>query len=93
MTAVQRAALRYLDLGVERVRDLQRGVARRGWLPALELRGAYGGGRGRRHDFDETFSSGERRLFHDRESDRDRDFDVAAVLRWDLGDVLYHPEQ
>jgi len=93
VTAVQRATLRYLDLGVERVRRLQRGVARRGWLPTLELRGAYGGGRGRGDDYDETFTSGERRLFHDRESDHARDFDVVAVLRWDLGDVVYHPEQ
>ena len=90
--AVHRAVLRHLDLGPERMRRLWRGASRRGWLPTLELRGRYGGGRDQGNDYDETFTSGERRLFHDRDWGRARDFDVSAVLRFDLGAIAYEPE-
>jgi len=93
VTAVHRAALGYLDLRRGRIERLQRGVRRRGWLPEVELRGAYGAGRASEVDYDQTFTSGERRLFIDREFDRGRDYDLFATLKWDLGDVLYHPEQ
>lgn len=93
IVAVQRAALRYLELRPERLRSLRRRAGRRGWLPELSLRGDYGGGRARRRDWDETFSSGEPRLYFDRQRDRDRDFGVFAELTWDLGEVIYHPEE
>jgi hypothetical protein len=86
------AALRYLDLGPQRIRALQRGVRRRGWLPKFELRGSYGGARSRNLDHDEAFTYDAPRLFLDRERKRDRDFDVSAALVWDLPDIAYHPE-
>jgi hypothetical protein len=89
---VHAAALRYLDLGPQRIRALQRGVRRRGWLPRFELRGSYGGARSRNHDYDEAFTYDAPRLFLDREKSRDRDFDVSAALVWDLPDLAYHPE-
>jgi hypothetical protein len=89
---VQVAAIRYLDLAPERIRALQRGVRRRGWLPRFELRGAYGGRHRREHDYDEAFTYDAPRLFFDREEERSRDFALSTVLVWDLGDLAYHPE-
>ncbi len=94
---VQLAALRHLSLGTGSLRELAARARARGWLPAFELRGAYGGARrrDRDRDLDETFSFGEPRLYTDLEHRRmrSRDFDVAAVLRWDFGDIVYHPEE
>ena len=92
MRQVQVAAIRYLDLGPERIRALQRGVRRRGWLPRFELRGSYGGRDSRQHDYDEAFTYDAPRLFLDREDERNRDFEVSTALVWDLGDLAYHPE-
>ena len=89
---VQVAAIRYLDLAPERIRALQRGVRRSGWLPRFELRGAYGGGHRREQDYDEAFTYDAPRLFFDRQEERSRDFAVSSVLVWDLGDLAYHPE-
>jgi len=92
--AVQRAALRYLELGSDRLRRLQRNVARRGFLPELALHGDYGGFRSRDEDHDETvFSSGDRYRLLDRLRERGRDFVVGATLHWDFGDTVYHPEE
>lgn len=90
---VQRATLRHLALDRGPLRSLAARARARGWLPEVELRGGYGGARSRELDVDETFSSGEPRLFTDHERRRSRDFDVFAVLRWDLGDTVYHPEE
>jgi hypothetical protein len=89
---VQVAALRYLDLGPQRIRALQRGVRRRGWLPRFELRGSYGGDRVMQRDYDEAFTYNAPRLFYDRERARGRDFSASTVLVWDLGDLAFHPE-
>ena len=89
---VQVAAIRYLDLAPERIRALQRGVRRSGWLPRFELRGSYGGGHRREHDYDEAFTYDAPRLFFDRQEERRRDFIASTVLVWDLGDIAYHPE-
>jgi hypothetical protein len=89
---VQVAAIRYLDLAPGRIRALQRGVRRRGWLPRFELRGAYGGRDSREHDYDEAYTYDAPRLFFDRQEERSRDFAASAVLVWDLGDLAYHPE-
>jgi hypothetical protein len=89
---VQVAAIRYLDLAPERIRALHRGVRRRGWLPRFELRGSYGGGHSREHDYDETFTYNASRRFYDRQEERSRDFIASGVLVWDLGDIAYHPE-
>jgi hypothetical protein len=91
---VQRAALRYLELGSDRLRRFQRQVARRGFMPELSVHGAYGGVRAHDEDHDETvFASGDRYQLIDRLYERQRDFGVGATLRWDLGDTVYDPEE
>jgi ligand-binding sensor domain-containing protein len=92
--AVQRAALRYLELGSDRLRRLERNVARRGLLPELTVHGDYGGFRASDEDHDDTvFSAGNRYQLLDRLNEHGRDFEVGAALRWDLGDTVYHPEE
>jgi hypothetical protein len=92
--AVQRAALHYLELGSDRLRRLERNVARRGFLPELSIHGDYRGFRARDEDHDDTvFSSGSRFALLDRQHERGRNFEVGALLRWDLGDTVYHPEE
>ncbi len=92
--AVQRAALRYLELGSARLASLQRRVTERGVLPELTVHGNYGGVRARDEDYDDTvFASGDRYQLLDRLHERQRDFLVGATLRWDLGDTVYHPEE
>jgi hypothetical protein len=92
--AVQRAALRYLALGSDRLTRLERNVARRGFFPELTLRGDYGGFRASDEDHDDTvFSSGGRYELFDRLNERGRDFLVGAALRWELGDAVFDPEE
>jgi hypothetical protein len=75
------------------MRELARGVRRRGWLPDLTLRGAYGDLRSARIDEDEVvFSSGLRHELLDTQSDHDRDWEASLALTWELGDVMYHAE-
>lgn len=89
---VQTAALSWLALGPERMRSLQRGVDRRGWLPDLEIRGGTGRGRSVRFLEDQAQSSGVVYDLRDRQFDRGSDYDAALVLRWELGDLAYNAE-
>jgi hypothetical protein len=89
---VHEAALRWLALGPERLRALQRGVDRRGWLPDLEIRGGYGKGRSVRWFEDQAQSSGTIFDLLDRERDHGSDYDAAVVLRWTLGDLAFAPD-
>lgn len=90
--AIQRAALRYVGLRAEYVRDLRRGVKRRGWLPVVSARVAGAFDRDLATDYDEAFLSGETRHLYDRDWRQGRDFDVSLLLTWDLGDIAYNPE-
>ena len=90
---VQRATLAHLALGSAGVNDLRRGVARRGWLPFVVLRLARNRDEDRIHDRDEAIVSGDLRRTVDRERRSARDFETSLSFSWDLGDVLYHPEQ
>ncbi len=90
--AVQRAALRYLGLGVDHVRGLHRGIARRGWLPVLSVRVAGASDRDSAVDYDEAFVSGATRYLYDRDWHRGRDLDASVVLSWNLGNLAYDPE-
>lgn len=89
---VHEAALRWLRLGPERLRSLERGVDARGWLPELEIRGGAGRGRSIRFFEDQAQSGGAVFDLRDRERDHGSDYDAALVLRWSLGDLAYHPE-
>jgi hypothetical protein len=90
--SVHRVALAYLDLGPERMRELRKGVDRRGLFPIATLRFAYDRRHSRTRDYDEAFLSGEMRRLYDRDWERDRDYGVSIALTWDLGDTQFHPE-
>ncbi len=92
IVSVQRVALRTVGLDGTTVRNLFRGVRRRGWLPTFEVRAGRGRDALRERRYDEVFSSGATRQLHDTTTDRHRSLDVDVVLRWDLGDIAYHPE-
>jgi hypothetical protein len=81
--------LRYLDLRAGDVRSLRRDLARRGFLPEVDLDLAYGGDRLRHRAYDESFTSGAVRQLHDRDRTRIRDFAADLTLSWDLGNVVY----
>jgi hypothetical protein len=89
--AVQRAALRYLDLHPSRVHAMRRRLNHAGWLPTLRITGNHGGRRVYRQDWDEAFTGGDYRFLYDRALDRTRDFSAQLQLTWDLGDVVYAP--
>ena len=89
---VYRAALRWLDLGPERMRELQRGVDRRGLLPELSIGLGQGSSRQRGWDTDESFGSGDTRRLFDSDRTRGEDFEAKIELRWDLGALAYHDE-
>ena len=90
---VHAAVVRHQGLSDRRMRDLARGVRRRGWLPAVALRGAYGDFQRARIDRDQVvFSSGTLHDLRDTQSDHDRDWEASLALTWQLGDLLYHPE-
>lgn len=92
IAAVQQAALRYLELGPERVRELRSGLDLRGWLPELSVRLDYASDRDEREDWDQSFVSGDTRRLYDYQRDRHRDLGGSVELSWDLGDTLYQPE-
>lgn len=90
---VHAAVVRHQGLTDRRMRELARGVRRRGWLPAVTVRGAYGDLRRASVDVDQVvFSSGTLHDLLDSRSDHDRDWEASLALTWQLGDVLYHPE-
>ncbi|HET6304783.1 MAG TPA: hypothetical protein VFG80_08375 [Myxococcota bacterium] len=89
---VQRAALAYLELRPSEIEALRRGVAKRGWLPVLDLTLAAERENILVHDRDETFTSGDYRELRDRARDRHRDYAADLTLSWDLGDVAYNAD-
>lgn len=91
--AVQRAALAGLDLDPGHVRRLRRGVTRRGLLPVVSLRATRSDERSFRFERDEAFISGDLRRLFDRDDDRAHETELTLTFSWDLGTLLYHPEQ
>lgn len=90
---VHAAVVRHQGLSGRRMRDLARGVRRRGWLPDVTVRGGYGDFQRARIDRDQVvFSSGVLHDLRDTQSDHDRDWEASLAFTWELGDVLYHPE-
>ena len=90
--SIQLAALRYLELGPERFRELRTSLDRRGWLPLMSLRVDYGADRDARHDWDQSFVSGDTRKLYDYVRVRNRDLEATVQLTWDLGDTVYNPD-
>jgi len=89
---VQRAALRYVGLRPERVRELRRGLARRGWLPIVSLRLGATGDRGISRDYDDSVVYGDRYYLLDEERDRARRLDGSLLFTWDFGDLAFNPD-
>lgn len=92
LEAVRHAALAYLDLGGERLRNLRHGPERRGWLPEMTLRLGHDHSRSHNEDYDEAFLSGGLRRLFDHTDDRSSGFDATLSIAWDFGDIVYHPE-
>ena len=90
---LQRAVLVHQGLGPEFVDAMRRGAARRGWWPRLSLVLGYEAQGARNDDFDQSVVSGVTHYLHDRERERDREFEVGLALAWELGDVAFDPEQ
>ncbi len=90
---VRRAVVRAHGLDPAAGHRWRRRVAARGRLPEFELRLGYGGFADQSRQYDEAFTSGALRQLNDLDRDRGRDFDLVAVLRWDLGETLHHPEE
>jgi hypothetical protein len=90
---VRRAALRASHLEPGRIRRNFHGARWRALLPELSLSSHRHVGRDGDQNLDETFTSGatHRLIDSSRASDRDREFVVAA--EWDLGGLLFHPEE
>jgi hypothetical protein len=93
IAAVQRAALAHLDLTGARTARMWRGVRRRGALPDLSLDAAIADDRRHYRTWDEAFTSGQYHRLFDRDRDREREQALALRLTWELGDLLYHPEE
>jgi hypothetical protein len=70
-----------------------RGVRRRGALPNVSVDGALVDDRHHYRTWDETFTSGELHRLFDRDRDREQERAVALRLSWELGELLYHPEE
>ncbi|MEB2344816.1 MAG: hypothetical protein OZ948_08750 [Deltaproteobacteria bacterium] len=93
IAAVQRAALAHLDLTGARTARMWRGVRRRGALPAVSLDGALVDDSRHYRTWDESFTSGQMHRLFDRDRDREKERALALRLTWELGDLLYHPEE
>jgi len=87
-----RAALDYLALRPEAMRNLRRGLATRGLFPKLELHFQRGRSLETDLDYDESFVSGELRRLHDQHQGKQRDVAALLQLSWELGDVAFSPD-
>jgi hypothetical protein len=85
--AVHAAALAYLDLGPEGLRDAEQRARTRGWLPLLRAGAGVGKDRARDYDHDEVFTSGELHSLYDTHYARDRGFEADVELVWNLGQL------
>ncbi len=90
---VHRAALDYLELDPGRVREINRGLDRRGWLPAVAFSISRDRDKSRSWDYDEAYLSGGLRELRDSDRDRATGLELRLSLVWDLGDIAYHPER
>ncbi|MBW2382054.1 MAG: hypothetical protein JRG92_00405 [Deltaproteobacteria bacterium] len=92
LRTVHQRAIEYSGLEPSRFRDLERGLARRGWLPVMSLRAGAAYDRDTSDDHDETFTYGELHQLQDRSSARSRDFEGTITLAWDFADLAYPTE-
>lgn len=91
--AVQRAALAYLDLEPGLAHSLRVRAGRRGWMPILSVRVGHGRDDSHSRAYDQSFVSGALRNLYDSDREQSDDFSVDATLSWDLGDVVFDPDE
>jgi hypothetical protein len=90
---VQRAALEYLELEPGIANSLRARAGRRGWLPILTVRGGLGRDDSHGRAYDQSFVSGALRDLYDSDRETTDDYHVEATISWDLGDVVFNPEE
>jgi hypothetical protein len=93
IAAVQRAALAHLDLTGARTARMWRGVRRRGALPAVTVDGTIADDRRHFRTWDEAVTGGTQYRLFDRDRDRLLERAISLRLTWNLGELLYHPEE
>ncbi|NRA00109.1 MAG: hypothetical protein HRU01_26705 [Myxococcales bacterium] len=93
IAVIHSAAIRHLGLSRRRLVDRQRRVRRQGWLPVVSVRASYDRERIDATETDQAFVSGATRHLVDRDHDRSSAYDVGITAAWDLGDVVYEPEE
>lgn len=86
------AALDHLALQPEAIRDLRRGLARRGLLPRLDLRIERDRVWERDLDDDEAFVSGDLRRLRDQHRGSQHAVTALVQFSWELGDLAYPPD-
>jgi hypothetical protein len=90
---VRRAALRASHLEPGRIRRNFRGVRVRALLPEFRVSLRQRRVRHRDQDQDQVFTSGALRHLFDTSRDLDLDRDLVLTAEWDLGSLLFHPDE
>lgn len=93
IASVRRAALRASSLEPDRIRRNFRGVRYRALLPDLEVSLRRRGVLTRQQDRDQSFSSGALHHLFDASLDRDDERDFVVAAEWDLGSLLFNPDE
>ena len=90
---VRRAALQVSSLEPGRIRSNFHRVRWRALLPELSVSARRRGIRQRDHNQDQTFSSGATHNLFARSLDRQRERDLTVGAEWDLGALLFNPDE
>jgi hypothetical protein len=85
--ALQRAALSYLELSPQRMRELEERARRTGLWPELRASLGYDRDTSSGVDHDEVFTSGVQTRLFDSGSDRSHGYDVGISLVWELSEL------
>ncbi len=93
IASVRREALRAASLEPDRIRRNFRGVRYRALLPDLEISVRRRSFLTRQQNQDQTFSTGAIHNLFDNSLDRDRERDYVVAAEWDLGSILFNPDE
>ncbi len=93
IAAVRRAAIRASHLDHDRIRRNFRGVRYRALLPELEVSLRRRRSTAFDRDRDQAFTGGALRNLFDQSRDRDRERDFVMAAEWDLGSLLFNPDE
>ncbi|MDP3940442.1 MAG: hypothetical protein Q8R92_20190 [Deltaproteobacteria bacterium] len=93
IASVRREALRAASLEPDRIRRNFRGVRYRALLPDLEISLRRRSFLAREQNQDQSFSTGAIHNLFDNSLDRDRERDYVVAAEWDLGSLLFNPDE